>query len=157
MSVCPPFHRWHQLHHQGRVSGGALAGRLAPEKSSVANQQWWETPGKQWTGGNAPKRLVLVHSAGCRFRQISQNCHHYWVRASQVGNLLFLSVKEKAQKMRFVKILVFIGCWMKTFWSSLVLGIRERTGQPIPNVKGNLFESKSARTKSGSWTTKKGQ
>ena len=59
----------------------------------------------------------------------------------------FFSVREKAQKMRFVKIWVFIGCWMKTFWSSLVLGIRERTGQPIPNVKGNLFESKSARTK----------
>ena len=91
--------------------------------------------------------LVLVHSAGCHFRQISQNCHHYWVKAWEVGNWLFFRVKVKVQNMRFVKILVFIGCWMKTFWSSLVLGIRERTGQPIPNGKGNLFESKSARTK----------
>ena len=142
MNLCPPSHRWHQLVHQGKLSGGALAGQLAPEKSSVPNQQRWVTPGKQWkcTRKAAAGALVPLQANQPKLPPLLGQSLRSW-------ELTFFRVKVKVQNMRFVKILVFIGCWMKTFWSSLVLGIREWTGQPIPNVKGNLFESKSARTK----------
>ena len=113
-------------------------------------QLWWQSSKTvvhhRWECSRKAGALLMFPLR--KNQPLRKNCltgskpHH-----AKVGNWLFWATSLKFKKTtKFGKLLVFIGCWRKTtFWSSPVPGIRERTGQPIPNAEENLSESKSAK------------